>query len=78
MISGSFSKLRFLKIGEECALKVRECDNPYCFFFLQNYQWLNICFVGVPPNQNTINKERIYNRVAYLDKYCLRNKMSQF
>ena len=58
-------------------LKVRECDNPYCFF-LQNYQWLNICFAGVPPNQNTINKERIYNRVVYLDKYCLRNKMSQF
>ena len=77
MISGSFSKLRFLKSGEECALKSENVIIRNAFF-LQNYQWLNICFVCVPPNQNTINKERIYNRVVYLDKYCLRIKMSQF
>ena len=59
MISGSFSKLRFLKSGEECALKSENVIIRTAFF-LQNYQWLNICFVCVPPNQNTINKERIY------------------
>ena len=77
MISGSLSKLRFLKSGEECALKLENVIiRTACF--LQNYQWLNICFVGVPPNQDTINKERIYNTVVYLDKFFLRNKMSQF
>ena len=59
MISGSFSKLRFLKSGEECALKSENVIIRTAFF-LQNYQWLNICFVCVPPNQNTIKTRKEY------------------
>ena len=49
-------------------LKVRECDNPYCFF-VQNYQWLNIFFVDVPPNQNTINKAVEIFRVNFFKTF---------